>query len=55
MLHAILTDKGMPCELKLYPGVMHSFLHYSRMLPDAMDAMERGGAYLKEQRQKKRG
>ena len=43
----------MPCELKLYPGIMHSFLHYSRMLPAAMEAMELGGEYVKKQRAKK--
>lgn len=53
LLHAILTDKGLPCELKLYPGVMHAFLHYSRMMPDAMEAMELGGKYILEWRNKK--
>ena len=53
LLYSILKDKGMPCELKLYPGIMHSFLHYSRMLPAAMEAMELGGEYVKQQRAKK--
>ena len=53
LLYAILKDKGMPSELKLYPGIMHSFLHYSRMLPAAMEAMELGGEYVKQQRAKK--
>lgn len=53
LLYAILTDKGLPCELKLYPGVMHAFLHYSRMMPDAMEAMELGGTFVQNWRNKK--
>lgn len=53
LLYAILTDKGLPCELKLYPGVMHAFLHYSRMMPDAIEAMELGGEFVQNWRNKK--
>ncbi len=47
-LYAILKDKGMPCELKLYPGVMHAFIHYSRIMDDAMDALRLGGQFVRQ-------
>lgn len=48
LLYDIFTDKGIPCELKLYPGVMHSFLHYSRMMEDSYDALRRGGKFVRD-------
>lgn len=48
LLYEILQDKGQPCELKLYPGVMHSFLHYSRMMEDSWDALRRGGQFVRD-------
>lgn len=47
VLYEILHDKGLPCELKIYPGVMHAFLHYNRMMEDARDALRLGGAYVR--------
>lgn len=54
VLYEILHDKGMPCELKLYPGIMHAFLHYSRILPAARDAMHLGSEYIKKNRRLQR-
>lgn len=48
VLYEILKDKGMPCTLKLYPGVMHAFVHYSRMMEDARDALRLGGQYVRD-------
>lgn len=48
VLYEILKDKGLPCEMKLYPGVMHAFVHYSRMMEDAKDALRRGGQYIRD-------
>ncbi len=44
-LYEILADKGLVCEYKVYPGVMHAFLHYSRMLDDASDALRLGAVF----------
>lgn len=44
-LYEILKDKGLSVEYKVYPGVMHAFLHYSRLLPDAWDALRLGAAF----------
>ena len=47
VLYEILNDKGLPCELKLYSGVMHAFLHYNKMMADARDALHLGGEYVR--------
>lgn len=52
VLYEILHDKGMPCELKLYPGVMHAFVHYSRMMEDARDALHRGGQFVRDHKKR---
>ena len=51
----MLNDKGFTCELKLYPGIMHAFLHYSRMLDEAYDAMQSGADFMKRARVIKEG
>jgi len=49
-MYEILTDKGFTTEFKLYPGIMHAFLHYSRMLDAAYDAMEDGAKFMRRAR-----
>ena len=46
-LFEILSHHGIPCELKLYPGVMHAFVHYSRMMTDAQESLRLGGQYVR--------
>ncbi len=41
-------ERGVRHTLKLYEGVLHSFLHYSRLEPIAMQAIEDGAAFLRE-------
>jgi acetyl esterase len=38
---------GRPAILKIYPGVLHSFIHYSRMLDKATEALRDGASALK--------
>ena len=38
---------GRPSVLKVYPGVLHSFIHYSRMLNKATEALRDGASALK--------
>lgn len=52
VLYEILHDKGIPCELKLYPGVMHAFVQYTRMMEDARDALHRGGQFVRSRKTK---
>ena len=46
-LYAILSEKGIPCLYKMYPGTIHAFLHYSRMMKAAEEAIVEGGLYFK--------
>ena len=54
-LYEMLYDKGFTCELKVYEGIMHAFLHYSRMLDMAYDAMQDGADFMARARIIKRG
>jgi len=44
---AHLEAAGVPYELRSYAGVLHGFLHYSRMLDRASQALEDGAAFLR--------
>ena len=55
VLYEMLNDKGFTCELKLYPGIMHAFLHYSRMLDESYDAMQAGADFMARARYIKEG
>ena len=45
-LHDAMTTSGRAAELKIYSGVLHGFIHYSRMLKTASRALEDGSAAL---------
>ena len=47
-LAALLGDAGVPHRLHRYDGVLHGFLHYSRIVPKAMRALDEGAAALKD-------
>lgn len=44
---AILEEGGVPHQLEVVPGVLHAFLHYSRMLPEARTALDNGAAFYR--------
>src|SRR5699024_4745976 len=44
-LHVRLEDAGTPVDYHLYPGVLHSFLHFGRMLDDAGDVLTRSAGF----------
>ncbi|HCX88854.1 MAG TPA: acetylesterase [Gammaproteobacteria bacterium] len=46
-LHKAMQAAGRPAILKIYPGVLHSFIHYSRMLDKATEALRDGASALK--------
>ena len=46
-LYAILHDKKIDCEYKMYPGVLHGFLHYSKMMASSKQAITDGANYFK--------
>ena len=55
LLYEMLKEKGFTCQLKVYEGIMHAFLHYSRMLDAAYDAMQDGADFMARARYIKNG
>lgn len=49
-LHQILEEHGLPHCYEVAPGVIHAFLHNSRMLDEAKRALDAGSAYFVEHR-----
>ncbi len=45
---ARMATAGVTHKLTIYPGVLHGFLHYSRMLDTAMRALDESAAALKQ-------
>lgn len=43
-----LSVAGVPHRLRRYQGVLHGFLHYSRMLPLAEEALAEGGRFIRD-------
>lgn len=47
-LYARLDEAGTLVEYHQYPGVLHSFLHFGRMLDEAADVLTRSAAFTAE-------
>ncbi|MEG2615252.1 MAG: acetyl esterase [Raoultibacter sp.] len=47
-LAAIFEEYGIPYRFELFEGVIHAFLHHSRMLDAARDALEHGATFYRE-------
>ena len=47
-LAALLEKSEVPCELHLHQGVLHGFMHYSRMLDSSVTALDQGADFLRE-------
>lgn len=45
-LAELLGRAGVPCRLTRHDGVLHGYLHYNRVIPKAMQAIEEGAAAL---------
>lgn len=46
-LAAIAQQYGIPCEHEVFEGTIHAFLHYTRALDAANDALEHGASFAK--------
>lgn len=46
-LAALLTEHAIPHRLRVFEGVLHAFLHHSRMLPEAGQAIEDGADFYR--------
>ena len=47
-LARLLEDRGRAVTFHAYDGVLHGFLHLSRRVPKALDAIDRGVAFLQD-------
>lgn len=48
-LAAICEQCGIAHRFEMFPGVIHAFLHYTKMLDEANVALAHGGAFYREQ------
>ncbi len=48
-LARILKEKRIPCKLEVYSGLLHAFLHYTRFLPEANEAINNGANFLRNE------
>lgn len=48
-LFGVLNANKIFCKYKMYPGTLHAFLHYSRMMDIADEAIRDGAEYFKGQ------
>ena len=47
-LATICEEHGIPCRFEMFEGVIHAFLHYTKMLDEANRALEHGAEYFRE-------
>lgn len=50
LLHEILKEHGMTSEYREFDGVLHGFLHYSRMMEESMEAIRDSARFYHQQR-----
>ena len=43
-----LEENGVSCEMHLHRGVLHGFMHYSRMLDASVKGLEQCSDFLKK-------
>ncbi len=48
-LYQTLREHQQPCRYQVYPGTLHAFLHYSRMMPSADLALRDGADFFRSQ------
>lgn len=49
-LALLCKENGIAYHYEMFEGVIHAFLHHSRMLDEANDALDHGAAFFKEKR-----
>ncbi|MBN8881910.1 acetyl esterase [Salana multivorans] len=50
LLDRVLAEVGTAHELRVYDGVLHGFLHHSRVLPEALQALTDGADFYRAYR-----
>ncbi|GMQ76690.1 MAG: hypothetical protein BMS9Abin01_1979 [Gammaproteobacteria bacterium] len=46
-MHALMGEAGIDSALRVYDGVLHGFLHYSRMLVPSKEAIDGAAAAIR--------
>ena len=49
LLFQTLHAHQQTCQYQMYPGMLHAFLHYSRMMKTADEALQDGARFFKQQ------
>ena len=52
LLQKILENHGVHTRLDIMPGVLHAYMHYGRMMDEAVQCLNNSGAFLKEELEK---
>lgn len=47
-LQAILNNHGVKTELEVMPGCLHAYMHYGRMMDEALHCLQRSGEFYRE-------
>ncbi|MGL4677267.1 MAG: acetyl esterase [Brevinema sp.] len=50
VLYEILHHRNIPCELVITNGLIHAYLHYSKVLDEALNAIKRGATFYTKYR-----
>ena len=45
-LEKILKEHKVPCEVETYKGMLHAFLHYTKLIPEANEAIKSAANFL---------
>ena len=48
-LEQMMKYFGVSTQVDIVPGALHAFMHYGRMMPEAVECLERSGAFFKAQ------
>ncbi|WP_242850471.1 acetyl esterase [Clostridium botulinum] len=51
LLNIILSSHGVKTEMEIVPGVLHAFMHYGKMMDEAIDCLNNSGAFYKASRE----
>ena len=46
-LELMMKYYGVPTQVDIVPGALHAFMHYGRMMPEAVECLARSGAFFK--------
>ena len=46
-LEAFMKLYNVPTQVDIVPGALHAFMHYGRMMPEAVECLEHSGAFFK--------